>query len=515
MNNAETKEKKTISIKNLYQILVIPFYILGIDSIFTIFFYMAFTGSDKKEDMLAIMNYGSGVSFNWILFNFVFMMIIFTLWFIPLRKYSQNPCDENRKTARRKFTFIYRDIFAIFISAFAAKVVSHLVIYQKFIVWKYFFLYNLPAMTISVAIQFCFAIVFLDNMLFKGSDEFMSGIYENGELYRIKEGYHISLSAKIIMLFMSTAVIPMALIYVFVVNSFKISNDQVSALYNLLIVGSLTPMILGVAFFSKNIQGPVNELIGKMKKLSDGDFEVKTRIYFTDEIARLKANFNIMADQLRERELLRETFGKYVSIEVVKELLKSGKMNLGGEEIEATVLFCDIRNFTTLSEKMSAGEVVDMLNSYFSFITVPITENHGVVNKFIGDAVMAIYMPAFGSDDHAMDAVRSALKMREALKEFNAQGKNFGGINFGIGIHTGVLVAGNIGTSQRLEYTVIGDTVNIASRVESKTKELATDIIITGAVHKKIAGTPEDAKFKNAGFADLKGKNEAIELYKI
>ncbi|HNY13850.1 MAG TPA: adenylate/guanylate cyclase domain-containing protein, partial [Candidatus Wallbacteria bacterium] len=415
MNNAETKDKKTVSIRTLYQILIIPCYILGIDSIFTIFFYMAFTGSDKKEDMLALMSYGSGVSFNWILFHFAFMMVLFIIWFNPIRKYSQNPCAELRKVARRKFTFIYRDIFTIFIAAFAAKVVSHIVVYRNFIIWKYFLIYNLPSMLISIIIQFCFTIVFLDNLIFKGSDEFMRSIYENDELYGIKEGHHISLSAKIIMLFVSTAVIPMGLMYVFVVNSFKISNDQISALYNLLLVGSLTPMILGVAFFAKNIQGPVNELIAKMKKLSEGDFDVKTRIYFTDEIASLKANFNIMTDQLRERELLRETFGKYVSIEVVKELLKSGKMNLGGEEIEATVLFCDIRNFTTLSEKMSAGEVVDMLNSYFSFITAPISENHGVVNKFIGDAVMAIYMPAFGSADHAMDAVKSALKMRESL----------------------------------------------------------------------------------------------------
>lgn len=515
--NAELKQGyKKLPLGKLYQVMITPFYTLGVDSIFTIFFYMAVTGLADKEKIKAVMDYGSGLKFNWIAFGFFFMLVMFGIWFVPLWRFSKNPTPENRSMARRKLAFIYRDILRIFISVFAAKVCAHIVIYKNFIVWEYFFKYNLPAMTLSVVMQLCFAAVFLDTLLFEGAGDYIGSLYEEEELYRMKEGYQISIAAKIIMLVISTAVIPLTLIYLFTLNSFPVSGDQSGLLWNLVLVGAFTPMTLGVAFIVKNLQKPLNDLSEKMKRLSAGDFDVKSRIYFTDEIARIKSHFNVMTSQLRERELLRETFGKYVSIEVARELLKSGRMDPGGEEIEATVLFCDIRNFTSISEKISAKQLVEMLNSYFSYITAPIIENHGVINKFIGDAVMAIYIPSLGSADHVRDAVLSAVKMRGALEEFNKNGvKPAGEIKFGIGIHTGTLVAGNIGTSSRLEYTVIGDTVNIASRIESKTKDYQADILITSDVYKKISPAPANIEFEKAGETLLKGKEEPVEIYRI
>jgi adenylate cyclase len=509
-------EYKKLPLGNLYQILITPFYTLGVDSLFTIFYYLAITGLTDKDKIKAIINYGSNINFNWVAFGFVFMLVIMVVWFIPLWRFSKNPTAENRMAARKKLAFIYRDIFIIFVSVFAAKLCSHIVIYRDHIIWEYFFKYNLPAMALSVIMQLCFAAVFLDTLLFGSAGDFIGSLYDEEELYKLKEGYQISLSLKIIMLFVSTAVIPLALIYLFVVNSFSLTGFQSDILFNMILVGAFTPMIIGVGFLVKNIQKPLDELSGKMKRLSEGDFDVRSRIYFTDEIARIKAHFNIMTAQLRERELLRETFGKYVSIEVARELLKSGKMDPGGEEIDATVLFCDIRNFTSISEKIGAKELVEMLNSYFSFITAPIIENHGVINKFIGDAVMAIYIPQLGSADHARDAIASAIKMRDALADFNINGiKPAGDIKFGIGIHTGTLVAGNIGTASRLEYTVIGDTVNIASRVESKTKDYQADILITSDVHKKAAPAFANVKFEKAGETMLKGKDRPVEIYRI
>ena len=115
--------------------------------------------------------------------------------------------------------------------------------------------------------------------------------------------------------------------------------------------------------------------------------------------------------QFRDRGRL----GKFVSVEIAKQLIGSGKIRLGGENMEATILFSDIRNFTTMSSKMPAEDVVHFLNDYFSHITVPIAENNGVINKFIGDAVMAVFTPQFGSKDHVDDALHAALGMREAL----------------------------------------------------------------------------------------------------
>ena len=138
-----------------------------------------------------------------------------------------------------------------------------------------------------------------------------------------------------------------------------------------------------------------------------------------------------------------------------------------------------------------------------------------MINKFIGDAVMAIYAPLLGSADYAADAVRAALEMRRALAAYNASGKSPGRVEFGIGIHCGKLVAGNIGTAARLEYTFIGDTVNVASRLESKTKELATDIIVSAAVVEKARGSLGGAvKFEPLGKAALKGKAEPMEIFK-
>lgn len=510
-------EFKPLPLRNLSQILVMPFYTIGIDSLFTIFFYMALSGADGKDKINAIIQYGSGIKFNWIAFGFVFMLFMMIFWFVPLWRFSKYPTAANREAARKKIAYIYRDLYSIFIMVFAAKLAAHLVIYKQFIIWEYFFKFNLPAMALSVIMQFCFAAVFLDSLIFSAAGEYIGSLYDEDELYKPKPGYSISIAVKIIMLFFSTAVIPIALLYFFIVNNFSLNEAAASNVFNLVLVGSFTPMIIGIAFIVKNIQKPLNELSQKMQKLSEGDFSVKSRIYFTDEIASIKAHFNIMTAQLSEREKLRETFGKYVSIEVARELLNSGGMDPGGEEIEATVLFCDIRNFTSISEQISARQLVEMLNSYFSFITAPVALYNGVVNKFIGDAVMAIYLPRLGSRDHVNDAVLSAVKMREALCDFNKNGvKPAGDIKFGIGIHTGALIAGSIGTKSRLEYTVIGDTVNIASRIESKTKDYQTDILITAAVYEKISPALfKCVKFEKAGETKLKGKDLPVDVYRV
>jgi adenylate cyclase len=243
--------------------------------------------------------------------------------------------------------------------------------------------------------------------------------------------------------------------------------------------------LVGLIFLQNGFSKPILLLNEKMTHLAKGNFDVKTRIYSNDEIGSLKLHFNQMVDQLKEREQIKDIFGKYLSEEIARKLIK-GEINLGGEEVTGTVLFSDIRNFTSMSEKMTPSEVINFLNKYFSFIAEPILKNGGVINKFIGDAVMVIFSPVFGNTDYCNIAVKTAIQMKMQLKLFNETYPEYNQVRFGIGIHTGNLVAGNVGVKERLEYTVLGDTVNIASRLESQTKILGENIILSKSVADQI-----------------------------
>jgi adenylate cyclase len=190
----------------------------------------------------------------------------------------------------------------------------------------------------------------------------------------------------------------------------------------------------------------------------------------------------------RERTRLRQMFGKYVSDEVVEKLLEKGhRPHLEGESLPVTILFSDIRNFTTTSEKLNAHQVVEMLNAFFTSICEPILQEGGTVDKFIGDSIMAVFGSPVPYKDHARRALRAALAMKEEVEEFRSwMHQHFAGINLpefaiGIGIHTGEAVIGSIGSPKRMEFTAIGDAVNLASRLENLTKKLEWVIVASSA----------------------------------
>ena len=212
----------------------------------------------------------------------------------------------------------------------------------------------------------------------------------------------------------------------------------------------------------------------------------------------------------RARRRLRSMFGSYVSSEVVDLLIANQgdgeAIDLRGEELMVTVLFCDIRNFTTISEKLTAHEVVEMLNSYFARVCEPILAERGNVNKYIGDAVMAMFGSPVPYADHARRSIRAALGMLAAADEFKGwMRQRFGDRDLpefaiGIGLHTGVVISGDIGTEKRREYTIIGDTVNTASRLEGVTKELGWRIVASAAT------------FDAAGVGVLAGRRDSIAV---
>jgi adenylate cyclase len=208
-----------------------------------------------------------------------------------------------------------------------------------------------------------------------------------------------------------------------------------------------------------------------------------------------------------------------VADEVVERIMASGKLpDLGGEALNVTVLFADIRNFTSISERLSAHEVVEMLNAYFSSICEPILEYGGTVDKFIGDAVMAVFGAPAPQPDHARRALATALAMAARAAEFQAKmaerfsGKGLPEFHIGIGLHSGEAVVGNIGSPKRLEYTAIGDTVNIASRLEGLTKELGWTII---ASHETITAAGPGVLTGGRQESRLKGRQETVLVHEV
>jgi adenylate cyclase len=221
----------------------------------------------------------------------------------------------------------------------------------------------------------------------------------------------------------------------------------------------------------------------------------------------------------RERARIRAIFGKYVADEVVEKLLSEERRpDLGGESLDVTVLFSDIRGFTTISEKLGAREVVEMLNAYFTRVCEPILAQGGTVDKYIGDAVMAVFGSPVRYPDHARRAIRAALGMaREAadfkrwmLQRFPDRGLAEFGV--GVGLHSGEAVIGDIGTPKRKEFTAIGDTVNAASRLEGVTKAMACVIVASEATVRAAGPGVRTGRFEQV---KVKGKSEAIPVYEI
>jgi adenylate cyclase len=221
----------------------------------------------------------------------------------------------------------------------------------------------------------------------------------------------------------------------------------------------------------------------------------------------------------RERTRLRQIFGRYVSDEVVEKLLAAGKQpDLGGEAVTVTVLFSDIRNFTPMSESLAPQEVVELLNNYFSRACEPILEQGGTVDKFIGDAIMAVFGSPAPYPDHAQRAIAAALGLAEKASDFRTwitrrfPERDWQDFHIGIGLHTGEVVVGNVGSPKRFEFTAIGDTVNTASRLESLSKELGWTIVASAATIKAAGpGVTTDGRKK----VQVKGRQEPVEVLEV
>lgn len=218
------------------------------------------------------------------------------------------------------------------------------------------------------------------------------------------------------------------------------------------------------------------------------------------------------ADRL-ERRRLRAAFSRYVSKEVAAQVLAEAP-GLRGERRDVSILFSDLRGFTTLSETMAPDAVAARLNEYFEAMSAAIFRHRGMINDFIGDAIMAIFGAPLADREHALHAARAALAMDEALHQLNVRWKEDGLplLRMGIGIHTGEVFAGNIGGRARVKYTIVGDAVNVASRVEGLNKDLGTTILVTEAT-RAVLGARAEAR--DRGARDVKGRRELVRVFEL
>jgi len=269
---------------------------------------------------------------------------------------------------------------------------------------------------------------------------------------------------------------------------------RVRRLLLILFAGALLLSILGALLVARSVSRPVSELSGAAQRVGSGDLSARVMAQGQDEIGLLASRFNAMVEGLQERDRTRDLLGKVVSRQIADELMGSA-IELGGEERECTILFSDLRGFTSLSEGRSPVEILALLNRYFSRMTAVVDANGGVVDKFIGDALMALFGVPVAAEDAAARAVATALGMQDALAELNEE---FGltssafsrQLRIGMGLATGEVVAGNMGSTERLNYTVIGDAVNLASRLEGLSKAYRVATVVSEATLAAAAHPP-------------------------
>lgn len=291
----------------------------------------------------------------------------------------------------------------------------------------------------------------------------------------------------------------------------EVYNIQRRNLY--LMIAVLSSAVLIVFFFGKSLTQPIIRLLKATNYIKEGQYKVNIKPSSNDEIGQLTASFIEMGKGLEEREKMKDAFGKFVNKEIADRVL-SGEIRLGGEKKTAAIFFSDIRSFTAISEKLDPEEVVEFLNDYMTRMVRCVNETNGVVDKYIGDAIMAEWGVPISKGNDTENAVNAALMMRKELIEFN---KGRGGdkkpiIKIGCGINTGPVLAGQIGSEDRMEYTVIGDAVNLASRIETLNKPFGTDILVSQDSYELVKDIFNVEKMSLIG---VKGKSEKQQIYAV
>jgi len=274
----------------------------------------------------------------------------------------------------------------------------------------------------------------------------------------------------------------------------------------IILLGISIAVLLGIGF-----SRPISKLVLATQEIGKGNFQYRIDMIRRDEFGDLATAFNYMADELFKKLLIQESFGRYVSPEVLDMILSNPEDSwLKGTRSEASILFTDVREFTAYSETTNPEEVVEALNEYFGIATQFILEYGGYVDKFIGDAVLGVFGVPVHHTDHAERAVKAAVAMEKEFQQRASQNKNPLLSRVGIGINTGVVVSGNLGSQVKMEYTVIGDSVNIASRLNDIA--VPGEIIISKDLYRL---TKDMVSVHPLPPQKIKGKSELVEAFRV
>ncbi len=276
--------------------------------------------------------------------------------------------------------------------------------------------------------------------------------------------------------------------------------------------------VIGSMVIARLITRPVENLVKGVRSVAKGNLDTQVRKTSSDEIGMLTVAFNEMTRSLKDKQLIKEAFRRYVSHQVAEQIFQNPDkylLSLKGERRRVTILFADIRDFTPLAESMEPEEVVKILNIYLSYMTEAVFKYQGTLDKFIGDCVMAVYgAPLFLKNTTEM-AVKTAIEIQKNITVLNQERIKKGerAVEIGIGINTGEAVVGNIGSEdRRLDYTVIGDNVNLASRLQVAANSMCVKVLISKEAYKDVA---DKVIARQIPPLQVKGKKERIEAYII
>lgn len=275
-------------------------------------------------------------------------------------------------------------------------------------------------------------------------------------------------------------------------------------------------LALGVAvFFARGLARPISEISAAAVKVAAGDLKVSVPANRKDQLGDLARRFNEMVQGLRERALAKDALGRYLSPEMAQDVVSGqGSITLTGQKRELTILFCDVAGFTTISEKLEPEALVALLNQYLDQMVKVLISHGAYVDKFEGDAIMAFWNAPRATADHAAHACLAILEMRAAARALSAQWKAQGQPEFGVryGLNTGVAIVGNMGATDKVNYTAIGDNVNLGSRLEGANKQYGTELMIAGETYEQ---AKEKIEARELDMLKVKGKLIPVRVYEL
>ncbi len=387
--------------------------------------------------------------------------------------------------------------------------------------------YNAPFLTGVKVMMGCLSFGLFGGMwsFLRTEDWLMSRLQRTRAVAAVAPRRILSVSTKMIFLMLTVLVfmVLMILLMVFMDLNYLLAHKdsigpeiytgvfkEIVFAFSVLLVMSL--MIL--ERYSRNLKRILAIQVEAMEGIGRGEYDARVPVVSNDEFGIIAAKTNALIEGLKERDACQISFSKYMTPEISQKIL-NGEISPEGELRRVTLLFCDLRGYTPFAESREPKEVVRFLNEYFSEMEGVIRRHNGIVLQYIGDEIEAVFGAPIEEPRHAEKAVMAALDMRLALARLNERRRQAGEelIRHGIGIHTGEVFAGSVGSPERLVYAMVGDTVNLASRIQALNKQFGTDILISQSTRQCL--TQGLFHLESLGRPSIRGKREEIEIYRV